>query len=291
MSKTITTQQITNSQYRNATGALSVTLRNDMMLHYTMQKSKKALKGLVCALKGFDPETVYDVCLMNPIDYGSFGGKEIILDVKVTFNNSNIMDIELQMYYDAYWEQRSVLYLCRTYDTLDSGEDYKQLKPATFVAIVPKPLFPDHPEFYSKFLLLNEKYHYPYTSNFRLNVLDLSQTGLATEEDRSSGLLHWAQMFLANSWEELKQIAAGDPAFEEVLDNMYTVNTIPEERTIFEAHQKYQALMSALKSDKEEYAAELAKKNIELAKKDTELTKKDTELAKKDLNSKNCVNL
>ena len=111
------------------------------------------------------------------------------------------------------------------------------------------------------------------TSNFRLNVLDLSQTNLATEEDRSSGLLHWAQMFLANSWEELKQIAAGDPAFEEVLDNMYTVNTIPEERTIFEAHQKYQALMSALKSDKEEYAAELAKKDIELAKKDSELEK------------------
>ncbi len=135
-----------------------------------------------------------------------------------------------------------------------------------FSKIIPKPLFPDHPEFYSKFLLLNEKYHYPYTSNFCLNVLDLSQTNLATEENRSSGLLHWAQMFLANSWEELKQIAAGDPAFEEVLDNMYTVNTIPEERTIFEAHQKYQALMSALKSDKEEYAAELAKKDTELEK-------------------------
>ena len=34
------TNQNPKNTYRNATGTISVTLRNDMMLHYTMQKSE-----------------------------------------------------------------------------------------------------------------------------------------------------------------------------------------------------------------------------------------------------------
>ena len=35
--------------YEKATGKISVRLINDMMLHYAMQESKVALKGLICA--------------------------------------------------------------------------------------------------------------------------------------------------------------------------------------------------------------------------------------------------
>ena len=175
------------------------------------------------------------------------------------FNNSSIMDIELQMYHDAYWEKRSLLYLCRTYDSIGTSDKYSDLKPATLVAIVPKPLFPNHPEFYSTFQLLNKKYHYPYTSNFHLNVLDLSQMELATEEDRSNGLLHWAKLFLANTWEELVLAAGNNQTFQEVIDHMYTVNTIPEERTLFEAHQKWLAVNESMQASREE--AEAALKN------------------------------
>ncbi len=252
-----TQNQSTSNSYRNATGNISVTLRNDMMLHYVMQKSKCALKGLICSLKGLDPDTVQDVQLLNPIDYGTYNTKEVILDIKVIFNNSGIMDIELQMYHDAYWEKRSLLYLCRTYDSIGTSDKYSDLKPATLVAIVPKPLFPNHPEFYSTFQLLNKKYHYPYTSNLHLNVLDLSQMELATEEDRSNGLLHWAKLFLANTWEELVLVAGKDQAFQEVINHMYTVNTIPEERTLFEAHQKWLAVNESMQASREETEAAL----------------------------------
>lgn len=264
--------------YRNATGTISVTLRNDMMLHYTMQKSEKALKGLICALKGLDPKTIKEVTLTNPIDYGSYNGKEIILDIRVLFNNSEIMDIELQMYHDAYWKQRSLLYLCRTYDSIGQGDKYSQLKPATFVAIMSESLFPEHPEFYSRFQMLNQKYLYPYTTNFTLNVLDLSHTDLATEEDKASGLLHWASMFLANTWEELNRAASGDPTLEEVIDNMYTVNTIPEERTIFEAHQKYLNAMASIESEREEREVQLAQARAELNSTISELSDTKSEL-------------
>ena len=47
--------------YEKATGRISVTLTEDMMLHYAMQESKVALKGLVCELKGLDPAEVTGV--------------------------------------------------------------------------------------------------------------------------------------------------------------------------------------------------------------------------------------
>ena len=80
---------------------------------------------------------------------------------------------------------------------------------------------------------------------------------LATEEDRSNGLLHWAKLFLANTWEELVLVAGKDQAFQEVIDHMYTVNTIPEERTLFEAHQKWLAVNESMQASREETEAAL----------------------------------
>ena len=249
---------------RNIAGNIRFPLRNDMMFHYTMQNSPKALKGLICALKSLNPDEINEVVLNNPIDFGNYSGKEVILDIKVVFNSREMMDIELQMYNDSYWKQRSLLYLCRAYDSIGSGDKYKKLMPTTLVAIMSKSLFPDYPEFYSKFLLMNTKYHYPYTTNFALNVLDLSHIELATEEDHESGLFNWSKMFLADTWEEIQQLAQGDDILEEVVDKMYMANTIPEERTLFEAHQKYVDTMNTILSDKEEAENSLSETKSEL---------------------------
>ena len=137
--------------FEEATGPIDVTLKNDMMFHLVMARSKKALKGLVCSLKGLDPAEVKDVELTNPIDYSLYTTKEIVLDVKVMLNNNEIIDIELQMYKDNNWELRSLLYLCRSFDSIDEGEDYYRLKPTTFIAIMNDPIFPEFPEFYSQY--------------------------------------------------------------------------------------------------------------------------------------------
>ena len=44
--------------YETATGEIEFTLMSDMMFHYVMQKSERALTGLVCALKGISPDDV-----------------------------------------------------------------------------------------------------------------------------------------------------------------------------------------------------------------------------------------
>jgi predicted transposase/invertase (TIGR01784 family) len=246
--------------YMNATGKIDFTLRNDMMFHRVMQSSNVALKHLICSLKGLDPSTVKEVTLTNPIDYSAYNHKEIILDVKVLLNNNEILDIELQLYYTVEWKLRSLLYLCRSFDSIGAGKNYLNLKPTTFIAIMDDPLFPEHPEFYSHYQLLNTKNHQPYTDYLSLNVLYLGQTELATEEDIQNGLLYWAELFKAKTWEELKALCRREPGFEEVAKVMYNSNIQDQERTLFEAHQRYlmeqYSMMRDLRNAREEGRAE-----------------------------------
>ena len=88
--------------YETATGKIEYNLQNDMMFHYVMQESKEALKGLVCALKGISPAEVQAIHVENPIELNS-SGKETVMDIKLTLNTNEIMNIELQMYFEPEW--------------------------------------------------------------------------------------------------------------------------------------------------------------------------------------------
>ena len=72
--------------FQEVTGPIDVTLRNDMLFHKVMELSNSTLKGLICSLKGLNPDDVKEVTVLNPIDYSESVGKEIILDVKVLMN-------------------------------------------------------------------------------------------------------------------------------------------------------------------------------------------------------------
>ncbi len=225
--------------YKTATGKLSATLRNDLLFHYIVQKSNIILKNLISSLKELNPEEIKEVVITNPIDYASYTGKEVILDVKVILNNEEILDIELQMYHDKWWKERSLLYMCRSFDSLESGEDYYMLMPTTFIGIVDEDQFPEHKEFYSSFLFLHEQKHYPYSSKLKLNVLYLNQIDLATEQDKINKIDYWAKLFKSDTWEDLKILAEQSPIGEEVAEVMYEALIQSEEKTLFEAHQKY----------------------------------------------------
>lgn len=227
--------------FRSAKGPIAYTLKNDLLFHYVMSRSNDALKGLICTLKGIDPKDVRSVVLLNPIDYGYYAEKEIILDIKVEMNSSEIIEVELQLYFDRDWEKRSLLYLCRSFDSINNGDEYAKLKPVTMIVITESSCMPRRgtPEFYSGYKFLNVKNHEPYSSLLRMNVLYLDQTELATKDDEESGLVMWSELFKATTWEELNTIATGNHFMEEVADCMYTANIIDQEKTYIEAHQRF----------------------------------------------------
>lgn len=95
----------------NATGPLPYRLTNDYLFRAVLQSNNSVLKGLICALLHLAPENVFSVTITNPI------------------------------------ELCSQTYLCRSFDNLNRGQDYSEVKPVIHIGFLDFTLFPENPEF------------------------------------------------------------------------------------------------------------------------------------------------
>ncbi|MBR0164993.1 MAG: Rpn family recombination-promoting nuclease/putative transposase [Lachnospiraceae bacterium] len=269
-------------QLAGASGPMEDTLKNDMMFHMVMSRTRRGLKGLICALKGLKEEDVREVTILNPISYGDYLQKEIIVDTLVELNNNEILNIELQIEKDPDWIKRSLLYLCRAYDNIRGEDrDYDRLKPTTHIGILNHDLFPDHPEFYARYLLTNVENGNIYTTIFGMNVLSLNRTALATKEDKENRLDYWAEVFRAETWEDLRKLAEESETVAEVAEAMYQVNADESARSILRARRKFEEVYTTAlnRQARAEAKAEAAEARFEEAEAKAEAAEAKAEAA------------
>ena len=87
------------------------------MFRAVLQSNNKVLTGLICALLHFDETEISSTTITNPIILGeSITDKEFCLDVNVSLNNYTVSNLEMQIVNKLNWPERSVSYLCRSYD-------------------------------------------------------------------------------------------------------------------------------------------------------------------------------
>ena len=186
--------------YLTVTGEIRYNMTNDYMFRAILQKNEKVLRGLVSALLHMRPEEIVSITIENPIALGdSADDKELILDIRILLNNNTILNLEMQVANQHDWTDRSLLYLCRTYDQLKKGEEYKSILPAIHIGFLDFHVFPEYPEFFATYKLLNTKSHHLYSDKFILHVVDLTCINLATDEDKAYGIAHWARLFKATT--------------------------------------------------------------------------------------------
>ena len=269
--------------YKEATGVIQYNMTNDYMFRYVLQKNEKVLKGLICSLLHLKPEQIKKVKITNPINLSeNIDGKEFVLDIDILLNDNTQINLEMQVENKHDWTDRSLSYLCRSFDQLYHGQDYCKALPVIHIGFLDYTLFPDAPEFYATNMLLNVKNHRIYNDKFRLSVVDLTQIELATEEDKTYQIDYWARLFKAKTWEDLKMLAEKNEYLEEAAQSVYVANADEIVRQKCYAREMAIGYELSLKDKIAEAEAELAKKDAELAKKDAELAKKDAELAKKE---------
>ena len=254
---------------QEATGKIEYGLTNDYMFRVLFQKNKKALTGLVCSLLHLNPKEITSIEITNPVEIGSsFSDKEFRLDIKLTINNNQQIDLEMQVndYHD--WPERSIGYLCRMYDSLEHGEEYINAKPAIHIGILDYTPFPEHPLFYSKNQIMDVNTHRIYSDKFSLYVLDLSQTELATEEDYFWQVDEWAKLFKATTWEEIKMIADKN---EYLTETSNTLCDLYADRNVRERcldRIEYNLRMKRYEDDLAKYKEEVTKYKEDIDKKD-----------------------
>ena len=122
------------------------------------------------------------------------------------------------------WPDRSLAYLCRSFDQLYRGQEYEEALPVIHIGFLDYTLFPDVPEFYATNILMNVKHHRIYNDKFRLSVVDLTQIELATEEDKAYDIDYWARLFKAKTWEDIKMLAEKNEYLQEAAQSVYMAN-------------------------------------------------------------------
>ncbi len=65
--------------------------------------------------------------------------------------------MEMQITNRLNWQNRSVIYLCRSYDSLTHGQNYSEAKSVVHVGFLNYALFIEYTEFYIMYKLSNVK--------------------------------------------------------------------------------------------------------------------------------------
>lgn len=253
-----------NELWLSATGPLPIRMTNDYLFRALLQRSNSTLKGLICALLHLHDEDVISVDIMTPIELGTpINAKSFFLDVKVSLNNLAIIHLEMQVINQYNWPERSLSYLCRTFDGLKAGEYYQQIKPVVQIGLLDYTLFPDYPEFYATYEFRNVKNHHLYSDKLRLCVLDLSRIDLATTEDKSYQIDYWASLFKSTTWEEIRLLAKDNTYIKDAASTVYKLSQEEMVRLQCEAREDYYRTQRGLAYETEKWKATATELTVE----------------------------
>jgi len=263
-----------------ASDPVAIRMSNDYLFRALLQRNNYVLKGLICSLLHLAEEEVESVEITNPIKLGdSIDEKTFYLDVSIILNNNTLVDLEMQVVNYHDWPERSLVYLCRIFDSIKRGGKYWEIKPAIHISFLDFTLFPQVPEFFATYQLLNIKNHSLYSDKLRLSVVDLTRIDLATEEDKLYHTDKWAALFKATTWEEIKMLAQNNDYIREASNTVYQLSHEEEIRLQCEAREDFYRLQLSKDFEVEQAVAE---RNSAVAERDSAFAERDSAFAERD---------
>ena len=283
-------------------GPLRYSMCNDFMFKYSFQENLYALKGLLVALLKIPDQDIVSINILNPITLGdSPDDKNCILYIRLLLNNNQVINIEMQVKYQYYYPERSILYLCRCFDHLSQGENYDLLLPCVQISILDEEMFPrDDPrytnEFYSEYYIQNRKTGQIFSDKFSLRMVSLKHLENADNKEELNGLYQWAKILKAETWEDLKMLANNNEYMKAMISGLKVLSEDEKVQLACEARERDARDRSSMiatakaeaaaKATSETTAKVAAEKDAQyqpiIAEKDKAILEKDNALLEKD---------
>ena len=238
----------------------------DYLFRALLQSDNETLKALLASLLKTDVENIQSAEVTNPVLLGEgIGDKTFIMDVRVKLNNEGNIDLEMQVIHEHGWTDRSLSYICRDFDQLNTGMPYSDVKPVRQISICDFTLFEDAPEFYATYKLINVRSRERvYSEKLVISNLDLTRPDLATKDDKDYGLEEWCGLFKARTWEDMRMPAENNAIMGKAISGVWQLTE--EERIREQCRAREEWLINdKWKRDK------IAEQEAELKKKDSEI--------------------
>ena len=189
------------NDWHELSGKINYSLCNDYLFRAMLQTDPESLRYMISCLLDLPLETL-SVQLLNPIELGEkIEDKDYILDLRVLVNDEILCNVEMQVWNRAYWEPRSLAYLCRTFSgQFPQGSRYTHPKPAIQVGILSFP-FPNVNKFYSQHIMMEKQLlatdkHLMTKVTQSNGVLDILIARLALREDLITTIGHTTKIVM-----------------------------------------------------------------------------------------------
>ncbi|MCI6629873.1 MAG: PD-(D/E)XK nuclease family transposase [Lachnospiraceae bacterium] len=147
-------------------------------------------------------------------------------------------------------------------------------------------MFPENPKFCASYQLMNRKNNTLYSSNFTLNMIDLTHIDLATEEDKKYHIDEWARLFKAKTWEEVHMLAEKNEYLQEAAGTMFRLTAEEQIRKrcrdreeYYQDMRNYERYIAQQEDDLSIAKHTLAKRERELSDIRTKLSDTESELS------------
>ena len=266
--------------FETVSGPLHYTLLNDLLFRMVFEADQNGLKSLLTALLHLKESDITELEIKNPFRFGTrVDEKKYIYDLYLLLNNKQKIHIELQVLSQSFWTDRSLCYLCRDFGDLNSGENYKEVKPHIQIDILDFSLFEDSNEFYATYHLANDKTGRIYSDKLSLHVLQLNKEQYATEEDKACGIYYWARLFKATTWEELKFLTEKQASLQSTVETMYRFTADDYTREEIRAREEELRLQRTIEMEIKEQKDTIAEQNTTITEQNATITEQNATIA------------
>lgn len=150
------------AEKRNDDG-YNLAIKNDVIFKAVFGRDNEDCKTLLIYLLNLilkrEKDPIVDIEYKNPFEIREYvDDKETILDIKVTTNSGEIIDLEIQLISSDYLTRRMVRYHAGLiHDSLKKGEPYGKMKETISIWIVDDVIFDATNNFFSEFYFIEKE--------------------------------------------------------------------------------------------------------------------------------------
>ena len=203
-----------------------------------LMQNPKVRKGFIAALLKISPDEIEETALLPTILTGESSDDKLgIMDVHVLLKDGTHINMEMQVKYFEYWDERVLFYLSRMFDSqIKKGESYDNLRKCIHVSILDFIHFADDDKCYRRIHFKDDETNHIYSDKMELQILELKK--LPPEVKTGEDIIAWMKFFSGKNREEFKDMAKTNEYIDEAYNTLINLSGDEQKRLEYEAREK-----------------------------------------------------
>lgn len=195
-------------------------------------------KGFCAAVMRIPPDLIGETMLLpTHLRRENAQDKLGILDVVVKLKDGTHINLEMQVRYFEFWDERALFYLSRMFSgQLEYGDSYKKLGKCIHVSILDFVRFPEDEKCYRTLHFRDDESSELYNDKMEIQILELRK--LPEEVRTGEDIVDWMRFLKGKSREEFERMAETSVYFGEAYEALQRLSADERRRLEYEERDK-----------------------------------------------------